>query len=415
MVSHYYNSIPYTQKHSATNLAYASAAAPPWNWNNYHHTTPNQFMSDMDTSAHAAHHAAAHQMYYNSHMFHSAAAASASDWHSPASSSTDNFAQNVPTSAHQLMQQHHHHHSHVNGGLPSNGSSSSASSAGSHSSATGGGPTSSGATQLNETNSSIAVDAPGSHSQQPHIAEGLPSPPITVSGSEISSPGVPNSASSPHHLAHHHLSGSAGSGVPNNNNNNSPSTHNNNNNNNNVTPNNNNRTSPSKPQYFDWMKKPAYPAQPQPGKTRTKDKYRVVYTDFQRLELEKEYCTSRYITIRRKSELAQTLALSERQVKIWFQNRRAKERKQNKKGSDPNVMGGVQHTDYSQLLDSKTKLEPSLHLQHPLHSMNPMAMNIPAMRLHPLTAHSHLAVAAAHSHQLQHSAAAVSGVGSLSM
>ncbi|CAD6997001.1 unnamed protein product [Ceratitis capitata] len=29
-------------------------------------------------------------------------------------------------------------------------------------------------------------------------------------------------------------------------------------------------------------------------KTRTKDKYRVVYNDFQRLELEKEYCTSRF-------------------------------------------------------------------------------------------------------------------------
>ena len=54
-----------------------------------------------------------------------------------------------------------------------------------------------------------------------------------------------------------------------------------------------------------------------PGKTRTKDKYRVVYTDHQRLELEKEFHYTRYITIRRKSELAQTLALSERQVKIW--------------------------------------------------------------------------------------------------
>lgn len=67
------------------------------------------------------------------------------------------------------------------------------------------------------------------------------------------------------------------------------------------------------------------------GKTRTKDKYRVVYSDHQRLELEKEFHYSRYITIRRKAELAQNLALSERQVKIWFQNRRAKERKQNKK------------------------------------------------------------------------------------
>ncbi|XP_053319187.1 homeobox protein CDX-1 isoform X1 [Spea bombifrons] len=67
------------------------------------------------------------------------------------------------------------------------------------------------------------------------------------------------------------------------------------------------------------------------GKTRTKDKYRVVYTDHQRLELEKEFHYSRYITIRRKAELAATLALTERQVKIWFQNRRAKERKVNKK------------------------------------------------------------------------------------
>ncbi|XP_010849561.1 PREDICTED: homeobox protein CDX-2 [Bison bison bison] len=66
-------------------------------------------------------------------------------------------------------------------------------------------------------------------------------------------------------------------------------------------------------------------------KTRTKDKYRVVYTDHQRLELEKEFHYSRYITIRRKAELAATLGLSERQVKIWFQNRRAKERKINKK------------------------------------------------------------------------------------
>lgn len=70
------------------------------------------------------------------------------------------------------------------------------------------------------------------------------------------------------------------------------------------------------------------------GKTRTKDKYRVVYTDHQRVELEKEFYYSRYITIRRKAELASNLGLSERQVKIWFQNRRAKERKQVKKRSE---------------------------------------------------------------------------------
>ena len=60
------------------------------------------------------------------------------------------------------------------------------------------------------------------------------------------------------------------------------------------------------------------------GKTRTKDKYRVVYTDHQRLELEKEFCYTRYITIRRKAELSQTLGLSERQVKIWVRRKNSK-------------------------------------------------------------------------------------------
>ncbi|MEQ2172741.1 Homeobox protein CDX-1, partial [Goodea atripinnis] len=51
------------------------------------------------------------------------------------------------------------------------------------------------------------------------------------------------------------------------------------------------------------------------GKTRTKDKYRVVYTDHQRLELEKEFHYSKYITIRRKAELATALNVLKLKVK----------------------------------------------------------------------------------------------------
>ncbi|XP_012330626.2 homeobox protein CDX-4 [Aotus nancymaae] len=90
-----------------------------------------------------------------------------------------------------------------------------------------------------------------------------------------------------------------------------------------------NTSSPSRSHHspYAWMRKTVQVT----GKTRTKEKYRVVYTDHQRLELEKEFHCNRYITIRRKSELAVNLGLSERQVKIWFQNRRAKERKMIKK------------------------------------------------------------------------------------
>uniref|UniRef100_A0A1I8IPX4 Homeobox domain-containing protein n=1 Tax=Macrostomum lignano TaxID=282301 RepID=A0A1I8IPX4_9PLAT len=65
-------------------------------------------------------------------------------------------------------------------------------------------------------------------------------------------------------------------------------------------------------------------------KTRTQDKYRQVYSSHQRFELEKEYHFQKYISTARKSELSKTLRLSERQIKIWFQNRRAKERRQRK-------------------------------------------------------------------------------------
>lgn len=82
---------------------------------------------------------------------------------------------------------------------------------------------------------------------------------------------------------------------------------------------------------FDWMKKQIYPTTPSSGKTRTKDKYRIVYTELQKVELEKEFLYNPYITIQRKAELATIIGLSDRQVKIWFQNRRAKERKQKKK------------------------------------------------------------------------------------
>ncbi|CAJ0941817.1 unnamed protein product, partial [Mesorhabditis belari] len=66
-------------------------------------------------------------------------------------------------------------------------------------------------------------------------------------------------------------------------------------------------------------------------RVRTAEKYRNVYSDQQRLQLEAEWQLNNFITADRKAELSTNLQLTERQIKIWFQNRRAKERRENKK------------------------------------------------------------------------------------